>query len=43
MNLPSDMKNYEAPRDPFQWLDDAVAFLSLIAIALLMLAFGGLW
>ena len=43
MNLPSDMKDYEAPRDPFQPLDDVIAFLSLIALALLLIAFGGLW
>ena len=43
MSLPSDLKDYEAPRDSFQKMDDAVAFGGFIGIVILLLAFWGLW
>ena len=36
-----DLKHYSAPRDPFCVVDDVIAFLGLLAIALILLAFWG--
>ena len=38
--IPQDVKNYRAPRS-FEPVEDAVAFLALVAIALILLAFWG--
>ena len=40
MNLPSDLKHYRAPLS-FEPVDSVIAFLALVAIALILLAFWG--
>ena len=37
MNLPSDLKDYRAPLS-FEPVDSVIAFLALVAIALILLA-----